>query len=242
LADHLTTSLGFVESSPSYARWLYDTVKPYVRGDVLEVGSGLGTYSQFLFTELPGKLCLTDINEDYLEELRKKFPESRVIVERLDLGSREDFKTLRGLKSYYDTIVCMNVLEHVKDDVTALREMSSLLKSEGVLVLLVPVHKSLYNSIDKAVGHYRRYSKPELIWKLRSTGYLIQTIFYFDVFGIIGWCVNGNLLKKPTVNREAFSFFDKLVPILRVVEGMRPFRVTGISLVAVCMNSGPRSG
>ena len=242
MVDYLTTGLAFAESSPSYSRWLYDTIKPYVKGDVLEVGSGLGTYARFLFTELTGKLCLTDINEDYLTALRKRFPERRVIVERLDLGSREDFEKIRNRKSLYDTIICMNVLEHVKDDVTALREMSSLLKSDGVLILLVPVHKPLYNSIDKAVGHYRRYAKPELVSKLRSTGYLIRTIFYFDVFGVIGWYVSGNLLKKPTVNRRGFDFFNRLVPILRVVERALPFRATGISLVVVCTNSTRRSG
>lgn len=231
--------LSLLEASPRFARWLYDTIKPFVKGDILEVGSGIGTYSQFLYNEFDGTLCLTDINERYLDELRRRFSGDRVLYQRLDLGSAEDFKKLRDRNLLFDTIICMNVLEHVKDDVLALRELISLLKDGGALVLLVPVHKSLYNSIDKAVGHFRRYTKSELVSKLTDTGFLIRKIFYFDVFGIIGWYVNGNILKKQAVNPKAFGFFDKIVPLLRVFEGPPRFRITGVSVVAVCVNSSP---
>jgi len=231
--------LSLIEGSPRYARWLYDAIKPFVKGDILEVGSGVGTYSQFLYNEFAGTLCLTDINEAYVNKLRRRFPDDRVLHEKLDLGSPEDFKMLRDRKLLFDTIICMNVLEHVEDDDLALREMISLLKDGGALILLVPVHKSLYNSIDKAVGHFRRYTKSELVSRLTSTGLRISKIFYFDAFGIVGWYVNGNILKKQAVNPKAFGFFDKLVPILRFLEDLLPFRITGVSVVAVCVNPVP---
>lgn len=247
MADHSTSLeattthyLKTIECSPIFSSWMYETIKPYIKGDILEVGSGLGIYSRFLYRDFRGKLCLTDINENYVAELRREFPRHRVLVEKLDLGSRGDFQSLRIKGLRYDTIICMNVLEHVDDDVTALRELKRLLRDDGVLILLVPAHKSLYNSIDRAVGHFRRYSKQELVSKLRRAGFLICEVFYYDVFGIIGWYLNGNLLGRRNIDRRAFGFFNTLVPILRILDRLPPFRITGISVIALCVNSATR--
>ena len=234
-----TYYLKTIESSPIFSNWMYETIKPYIKGDILEVGSGLGIYSRFLYRDFSGKLCLTDIDENYVAELRREFPTHRVLVEKLDIGSRDDFQLLRKRSLRYDTIICMNVLEHINDDVTALRELKRLLKDNGVLILLVPVHKTLYNSIDRAVGHFRRYSKQELVLKLQKAGFLIREVFYYNVFGIVGWYLNGNLLKRQNVDRRAFGFFNRLVPILQMLDKLPPFRTTGISVIALCVNCVP---
>ena len=228
--DVLTAGLENISDSPNFTRWMYEKIKPFIEGDILEVGSGIGVFSRFLYRDFSGKLYLTDINPHYLALLRNRFRDARVIVQKLDLSSQGDFQQL-GQR--FDTVVCMNVLEHIKDDTLALSRIREVLNEHGSLIVLVPVHRFLYNTIDVALGHYRRYARGELTSKLVNAGFTIYTVFYHDIFGIPGWYVNGNLLRKPLVNRSAFRYFDRLVPILRLLEA-GPLVGTGISIIAIC--------
>jgi len=237
--DWLTFGLETASISADLARWTYEEIRPFVKGDILEVGSGTGTYSEMLYRDFAGRLFLTDIHPSYLAQLRNRFQNGRVVVRSLDLNSREHFEALGGHK--FDTVVCMNVLEHVRNDVLSLSSLKRLLRPEGVLVLLVPAYGFLYNTIDRAIGHHRRYTKRELILKLNSAGFAIRRIFYYNMFGILGWYVSGSILRRPDVDRGALSYFNRLVPIFRVVERLVPFRPAGISIIAIC-TKGSDSG
>ena len=96
----------------------------------------------------------------------------------------------------------MNVLEHIENDVFALRQLYKMLKKDGMLIILVPCHKFLYNIIDTQVGHFRRYTKKDLESKIRNTQFTIDSIFYFNLLGIIGWYMNGSLAKNPKIDGD----------------------------------------
>jgi SAM-dependent methyltransferase len=118
----------------------------------------------------------------------------------------------------FDTIIAMNVLEHLQDDDFVLQKLYRMLKKGGVLILLVPAYKSFYNVIDVGVGHFRSYPKHELEDKVRNAHFKIEHIFYFNILGIVGGYLNGNLAKKNKINAEASKIFDRLVPFLRSAE------------------------
>lgn len=131
-----------------------------------------------------------------------------------------------------DTVTCFNVLEHVEDDLLALSNMKRLLTDNGRLILLVPAFQALYGTMDQTDNHYRRYSRRDLSAKLRCLNFVIERQFYMNMLGIIGWFMNGKILRKTLVSDAHYSLYNKMVPMLSRLEALVtiPF---GLSIVAV---------
>jgi phospholipid N-methyltransferase len=196
--------------------WIYDEIKQYVNGNILEVGSGLGVFSRKILKDHPNSMItLTEISPTYLSILREQFSE-KADIKKLDLNEKQDYVNI-GLKKF-DSIIAINVLEHIKFDELALNYFKELLTPNGKIIILVPSHKSLYNIIDKTIGHYRRYPKKDLFEKVSKAGLRIKKISQFNVIGIFGWYYNGNLRKKSNLNECALKLFNSLVPILRIAD------------------------
>src|SRR5919198_3629845 len=176
-------NLEFCAQSHCFTNWLYNEVSAGLKGDVLEIGSGIGTFSEKIIRDKPltSHVMLTDIAPSYIEALTKKFSSNNnnnnnnVSVSRLDLNRNEDYEKIGYGK--FDSILGLNVLEHVENDEFALQQLYRMLKDEGTMVLLVPCHKFLYNVLDKKAGHFRRYTKKELEYKVSKTRFIIQRIF-----------------------------------------------------------------
>jgi len=215
-----------------FTDWMYDVIKPHLKGNILELGSGIGTYSEKVSKDFKkNTIILSDIDQEYVHSLKKKFYlNKKVIVEKIDLNDRSD---LKNINQKINTVFALNVLEHVKNDVEALNNIYDTLEPGGRLIILVPAHKFLYNCIDKALGHYRRYSKGMMKTKVKQTKFRIGKMFYFNFAAIIGWYINGNLLGRSVVNEGAMSLFNKLVPILKFIEKYILFRKFGVSLIVV---------
>ena len=228
------TNLEIISENYRFNDWMFEQVYKGLRhanGNILEVGSGLGTFSEKIIqNRSPGsKIVLTDISEIYLRGLKQKYSSYKnVSVCRLDLNNREEYQNI-GYEQF-DFIISLNVLEHIKDDQFALRELYRMLKKNGMLVILVPCHKFLYNVIDVNVGHFRRYDKKELMQKVNMAHFYLERISYFNLLGIVGWFFNGNLCKDPRINRSASRWFDRLVPLLRYLDKMI-LNSTGLSLI-----------
>src|SRR5262249_51270925 len=161
-----------------YNYWVYQQIADALGQKILEVGSGTGNITQFLCAD-GCEVTATDIVPSYRSQLRKLFNERpNVTVDQFDLDAAapEEF-----IKTPFDSVVCLNVLEHIEDDLFALEQMNHVLKPGGKLALLVPSHRVLYGEFDRAVGHYRRYEKKELINKLKKTGYLINRVRFFSL-------------------------------------------------------------
>jgi glycosyltransferase involved in cell wall biosynthesis/precorrin-6B methylase 2 len=210
-----------------YNEWVWSLLAPWVGDRVLEVGCGVGNFTRFLRDR--EHVVATDSNEQYLELLRNGFERfDNVEVRHVDW---ED-PGLDGLRDRrFDTILCLNVLEHIENDDGALATFASLLAMNGRLVLQVPAMRALYGEIDRAIAHVRRYEADELTAKLRAHGFEIEEVRYFNVLGILGWYLNSVVLKRRTVPGFQARLADALVPLLRLEQQFRPSR--GMALLAV---------
>ena len=220
-------SLKIMAKASWYNRWLYSFVKPYLGKKILELGSGIGNFTELL---ADGKrfVDVSDIENKYLKKLRTRFKGKKVKVTRIDLGA----DNTKARTDYYDTVICLNVLEHIRKDGTALNLIYRSLKHSGRLVLLVPAHKMLFGSLDKNLKHYRRYSKKELVEKLTKSGFKIEKIRHLNFFGTLGWFLNSKILRRKIVSGSQVVLFDRLArPALLAEKVIKlPF---GLSLFAV---------
>jgi glycosyltransferase involved in cell wall biosynthesis len=230
-ADPAYKTLQRMAALHRYNSWLWEKAAPYVGARVLEVGAGTGTMTrQMASREL---VVATDVDEKYVRMLRNTFSnDAHVRVCKFDLGGDVPAE----LGSGFDSIVCLNVLEHVEDDVRALRHLHDLLAPNGRLVLIVPALQSLYGEIDRAIGHYRRYERADLMEKLRAAGFSIEHHSAFNVIGALGWFVNGRLLKRRAVPGVQARINDCLVPLLRLEDHLRP--PVGLSWLMVGQRGG----
>lgn len=224
-------NLELVDKANNFTNFVYEQIKPFLKGTILEVGSGIGTYSKKIINDFPNnKIMLSDIDEEYVNQLKNKFTQSNVDVVKLDLMNKYDFG---NINKSIDAAFALNVLEHVKDDVQALNNIYDVLSPGGLFIILVPAHKFLFNCIDESIGHYRRYNKREILKKLTHTKFKIRTLFYFNFLSLFGWFWTGNILRRKTVNESAMSLFNSIVPILRIFEKYVLRKKIGISLIVV---------
>lgn len=223
-------NLDLLSKADNFTNWLFDTVKPYLGGTILEIGSGRGTYSKLTIDSFPNsKIILSDIDIKYVEQLKSKFVNERVSVVRLGLENKEDFKNLTNVDSVY----ALNVIEHVEHDVDAINNIYEILNPGGRLILVTPAYKFLFNCIDKTVDHYRRYTKKEMLEKVAQTKFKVKSLFFFNFLSILGWYWNGTIMKKEILNENALKFFNFLVPALKFIEKYILRKTLGLSLVVV---------
>ena len=130
-----------------------------------------------------------------------------------------------------DSILCSNVLEHIKDEQAALKNMHAVLKPGGRLVLVVPAGRWLYGSMDKVLGHWRRYSKTGLVTQLSGEGFEVETVFSMNKPGVLGWFMNGKVFHRKTLGKFQMKLFNALVPVFKILDPLLPW--TGLSLVVV---------
>lgn len=218
-------SLEMMKGMDHYNLWLFSIISKFVHGDILEIGAGIGTFTLSL-TRL-GNVTTIDNNPDCVARARE------LLKETADVGFG-DIETGKYFfdKRRFDSIVCLNVLEHIKDDVVALANMYALLKPQGRLILLVPSHKFLYGPLDERYGHWRRYSKKPLAENLKDVGFIIHKMKYLNWFGALGWFVNGRIFGRNTLPGGPLSIFNIISrPALLVERYTQP--PFGISVLAI---------
>ncbi len=225
--DVVYETLQKVKRLHRYHRWVFLKFRPFLGRRVLEIGSGVGHITKFLLDR--DLIMATDMELKYLALLKNTFRNyKKITVERLDILWAE----VDRYRSYHlDSAVCFNVLEHIEQDETALRRIFDLLEPGGRLLLLVPSHPWLYGSLDRHLGHHRRYGKKELKRKLETTGFDVIHLTYFNRFGILGWFLNGKILKRKGLPSFQLRIYNLLVPLFQL-EGMFPLPF-GASLLAV---------
>ncbi len=213
--------------------WMADVIAPYVGRRVLEIGAGIGNLTRRL---APGRALYvaSDVEEEHLARLAARMAHRpNVRVARAGLGRAEDFEPLRGS---FDTVICLNVVEHVEDDLAALRNLRAALEPGGRAIVLVPEGQSIYGELDAVLGHWRRYSEEELRAKMQQAGFEVERIFGFNRVTRPGWWLNGRALKRRTFNRAQLWLFDRLVWLWKRVDAWLPWR--GVSLIAIGRNPG----
>jgi glycosyltransferase involved in cell wall biosynthesis len=210
-----------------YNRWVWDRIAPYVGQRVLEVGAGSGAMTRFLYgREL---IVASDKETPYVDRLRNAFRRRPgITIERVDLESEE---SLALAHHRFDTVTAINVLEHTIDDAGALRRAHRLLEPGGRVIVFVPADPSLFGSMDRGIGHQRRYEKQELVEKLQQAGFEVEHVSFQNSIARAAWYLNAKLLGRKALPSGQSRVFDRMVPLLRALEGDDP--KSGLSLIAV---------
>lgn len=208
--------------------WLYELIEPFIGKRVLEIGCGMGNFARHL---LDRELYIgTDTSLESIAFMNKHFGGEPGFFTRVADVADSSFCDLSDYE--VDTIFSLNVFEHIKEDRIALANAAITLKPGGNLILVVPAHDWLYGSIDRAIGHYRRYSKQKILDRFKEVDLRSVKLVYINLLGAVGWYFNGRIRKQETPPSSQLKFFNRLVPILKQVERSVPVPA-GISLLAV---------
>jgi phospholipid N-methyltransferase len=228
-SDPGKVTLDALECAPKFNEWMYESVQPWLGTRVAELGVGRGNLSR-LIKERHEHVLLTDYRTDYLEELRARWQHHPDLeIGKLDLTAREDFAQLRRFAP--DSVVFLNVLEHIEDDRAVLTNLFDTVPAGCRIVILVPYNPKLYSDFDKALGHFRRYSRGELEDKLRAAGFEVERQFFFNKVGVFAWYVANTLGKQGALKPWQLRVYNALTPIFRVLDKVLP--TSGLSTVAI---------
>ncbi|HUF66012.1 MAG TPA: class I SAM-dependent methyltransferase [Gemmatimonadaceae bacterium] len=223
-------TLDIMAAAPRYNEWQYRQIERFIGSRVLEVGAGIGNMSQHIVTGDREIVVLTDPDEAYRSLLRERFSGmDSVIVEPLRLPDSAAVRHLMAMR--LDTAVALNVVEHVEDDVGALRQLGEVVGPRGHIVVLVPALPSIYGSLDEELGHFRRYTRQSLSNAFGDAGLDVVHMAWFNRVGIVGWWMNARIRRQRRIPLSQLRLFDALVPLLRYEKVLpMPF---GQSLIAV---------
>ena len=213
-----------------FNRWMGETIRPYLGDKVLEIGAGIGNLTRVL---IPRVKCYVaaDIDGEHLARLTTRFQHRHNLhIRHCDLANEADFTDFAGSM---DTVVCLNVLEHIEDDMQGLRNIRSALRPGGRAIVLVPHGQEIFGTLDTALGHYRRYSAQELTEKMERSGFRVETVLNFNRVTRPGWYLNGKLLKRTTLGTMQLQAFDQLVWLWRHIDQHLPWPPTSIIGIAV---------
>ena len=215
----------------AYNKWLHDRFDAFLGRRVLEVGSGVGNQTRYFADR--ERVVASDIETHYLRELRRRFEDKahvRIASFPFPL-SDADRADLRG--EHIDSIVCMNVLEHIERDRETLVDFASVLDPGGRMVLLVPAMPALYGTLDRALLHFRRYDRARLEQLVTAAGFEVREIRYLNRLGVAGWWLNSRVLKRTVLPRGQLAAFKWLMPLLRREETHPPS--FGMSLLVLAV-------
>jgi SAM-dependent methyltransferase len=227
--EHGSAILDAFSEAGRFNLWMADTVRPFVGRRVLEIGAGIGNLTRQLARKRELYIA-TDIDAEHISRLRTQLHHRpNLHVQCCDLSRAEDFVTLQ---SSVDTVVCLNVLEHVDDDLGALRNIHGALASGGRAIILVPFGPELFGSLDAVLGHYRRYSREEFRGKLEAAGFRIERMLDFNRISRPGWYMQGKVFRRSTVGRMQLRAFDALVWLWRRIDSHVPWEP--VSIIAIC--------
>jgi glycosyltransferase involved in cell wall biosynthesis len=218
--------LGRLNRAPRFTKWMADVIRPYVGEKVLEIGAGTGNLTVQL---LPRRLYwASDINPlylTYLENVGLNRPYMRVGYTDGEKG--ESFPT----EQKFDTVICLNVVEHLADDLAALNNIRTVLEDGGRAIVLVPCGPWLFGTLDEVLGHHRRYTRKQLTEVAEKAGFHLENMLEFNRVGVIAWWLNGRLLRKRTFGLWQIKLLNLLTPLFRVLDNFLP--LPPLSLIAV---------
>lgn len=201
-----------LSKSVRFHRWMAEMLRPAMGRDVLEVGAGIGTMTLALTAAYPAS-AITSIEPD-----PALYP---LLAKRVE-GTTATPSTLSTLEldpgDGFDTLLYVNVLEHIEDHAGELRRAHSLLRSGGKIGIIVPAIPGLYGSLDAKTGHYRRYRKQALAKLVEQAGFVVTDLHYFDTVGVVPYWASIKLGSMPALSERTTMLFDNvLVPLSKLV-------------------------
>jgi glycosyltransferase involved in cell wall biosynthesis len=220
--------LNNLTGTPQYLSWLARKVRPYVGDAVLEVGAGIGNLSG----RLMGRRTLYVAAEKdplHLHALRNRFLRTpNVVVQCMNPEAPED---LAGMENCFNTVLCLNVLEYVEDPGAVVSQLRTTLKPDGRLVILVPHGTGLFGSLDRRLGHKRRFSLRDARSLLESQGLTVEKVNDFNKAGTLPWWAYSKLFGSKSINKPVLKIFDKTVWLWSHLDWLMPW--PGLSAIVV---------
>ena len=220
VADFLGYStLSSISNADKFNRWMYDSIRPFCKGRILEIGGGIGNISECFLNE-GDKLMVSELQLEYCEIIRKRFdnhPNLQGVI-AMDIVDPVFDTKYASLFGSFDSVFALNVVEHIQDDQKAIANCKKLLKKGGHLVILVPAFQSLFNHFDTALGHFRRYTARSLRLVFEVNNLPVVHYQYFNLIGIAGWWVSGSLFRKKIIPEGQMKLYNFFVPAFRIID------------------------
>lgn len=225
--------LDVISAADKFNEWMYETIKPYCKGKIFEVGSGIGNISSY-FLKDKFEILLTDVRDVYCEKLGKKFEcyKNLIGIRNVDLVDPDFENKYKDLFNNFDTVFALNVVEHIQNDVLAISNCKKLLKKNGYLIILVPAYQFLYNTFDESLEHYKRYNKKSLNSLFQKNDIKIIRNQYFNFMGMFGWFISGKLQKNKSFPSGQMQLYNKLVPAFKIIDKVI-FNKSGLSVITI---------
>ena len=220
-------------SAKQFNAWLFRQIQPWCQGRVLEVGSGIGNLSEYFMRE-KFSTTLSDGNEQYCSLLKRRFADNPFFAGAysIDLAAEDFEDRYKEFLGCFDSIVALNVIEHIEDDRLAISNCRKMLNKNGRLIVLVPAVTQLYNSLDKALGHFRRYDKKSLQAIHAANGIETLHMQYFNFAAIPGWWFSGAILHSKIIPQSLLNVYNFMVRVAKFLDYL-VFRKIGISVIHV---------
>ena len=212
-----------------FNRWVLSRYERHLGPEVLEVGCGSGNFS-VLMAARGHKVTGIDIEPAYVAAAQKR------LADFAGSSAAVGDATAAEFAARFDTVVALDVLEHIADDAAFLERLRGALKPGGKIVLKVPAGPRLHSPMDDAIGHHRRYDRGSLAATLRRAGFEPVEIGHINMPGVFGWWWNGKVLKRDNPPAEQVRLFEALVPLFRAAETVLPLPL-GLSLIAIASYS-----
>lgn len=231
-------TLQVIAGARQFNTWMFRVIQPFINGRILEIGSGIGNISSLLLKDYPS-VTLSDINPQYCSYLHEHYGHftSLESIERLDLVAPDFEQRNANLLQQFDTIILMNVIEHIEDHDQAVNNAKRLLRTGGQLILLAPAYPYLFCKLDTGLGHFRRYTKKSLKALLTRNGFFISGHTYFNFTGIAGWFLFGKILRRTELNNGEVGIYEKTVPLHKFIDRLM-HRFAGLSVICIGKKTG----
>ena len=210
MENYTETATERFDKANFHIKYCLSAIKKFIKGDILEVGAGCGSFTRNYYNSSYKSITLTDKDKKNVLSLKENFQnEKKVKISNLSVGE---------LESMFDTILYLHVLEHIKDDVQEIKKATQKLNSGGHLIIMAPAHQKIYGNLDKAVGHFRRYEKD--FFKDDFKDLRLINFKYLDSIGYVLYFLNKIFFKKETFpsNFKIFLWDKIFTPITIIID------------------------
>ncbi len=211
------------------ANWMFAQFSDFVAPATVEVGPGVGTFTERLLDAGVERLLLVELDAALSDYLHGRFgSDPRVTIATEGLPESPAIASTPG---EWGLVLCQNVLEHIEDDHAAAAAMASALSPGGHLVILVPAHPRLYGALDSAYGHHRRYTRERLREVVEAAGLEVEDLYSFNLLGVAGWLAK----RRSTSERlgaRSLAVYERMLKLWRPIEDRVRFP-WGLSVVVV---------
>lgn len=209
--EYIGSELSLFQHATTWKRYFGNSLQPYIKGDVLEVGAGMGGTTPYLLTDQVKSWTCLEPDTELAANIHEK-----ILNKQLPANCKLITGTLEDVRHQYHTILYIDVIEHIEDDRAELQRAYEALLPGGTLIVLVPAFQMMFSEFDKAIGHYRRYTKTRLR-AAAPPALALHRMFYLDSVGLAASLVNKLMLKQSYPTHGQIRFWDRvLVPVSKL--------------------------